>query len=440
MDGQHHVVIVGGGFAGLHAAKRLGRAGCRVTLLDKRNFQLFQPLLYQVATGAIPPGDIAIPHRVVLRRQRNVTCLTSTVYELDPATRSLRHEHGELRYDTLIVATGVKHHYFGRDSWRQFAPGLKTVEHAIEIRRKLFQAFERAEATADPAERARLMSFVIVGAGPTGVELAGAIGELAHKTMVKDFRNIDPRQARILLVEGAPHVLPVYDARLRAAAQRHLEELGVTVRTGTRVEELGPDFVRMRCGPDVETVEAATILWAAGVRASYFGEILAERTGVLLDRGGRVKVEPDCSLPGYPDIFVIGDLARLTDARGREVPGLAPAAIQQGRYVADVIRARLRGRATVRPFRYRDLGSMAVIGMNRAVGDLRVVKVSGISAWLIWAFVHVMSLIDAEQRVRVFLQWSWKYFTRKEGDRLITGAPPQTRALRLALKRDAAAS
>ncbi len=432
MSKQHHVVIVGGGFGGLHAAARLGRVGCQVTLLDKRNFQLFQPLLYQVATGAIPPGDIAIPHRVVLRRQRNVTCLTSTVYELDADARTLRHEHGELQYDTLIVATGVKHHYFGRDSWRAFAPGLKTVEHAIEIRRRLFQAFEKAEATADPAERARLLRFVIVGAGPTGVELAGAIGELAHKTMVRDFRRIDPRQAQVLLVEGAADVLPVYDARLRRAARQHLEELGVSVRTGTLVEELGPDFVRMRAGQQVETVEAATILWAAGVRASYFGEILAERTGVTLDRGGRVQVGSVCALPGRPEIFVIGDLARLTDARGREVPGLAPAAIQQGRYVAEVIRRRLRGKPAPAPFRYRDMGSMAVIGMNKAVGDLRLLRVTGAPAWLIWAFVHVMSLIDAEQRVRVFLQWSWKYFTRKEGDRLITGAPPQTRALRLA--------
>jgi NADH dehydrogenase len=429
---QQHVVIVGGGFAGLHAARDLGRAGCRVTLLDKRNFQLFQPLLYQVATGAIPPGDIAIPHRVVLRKYRNVTCFASTAFDLDPAARRLRHEHGELEYDTLIVATGVKHHYFGRESWREHAPGLKTVEHALEIRRKLFHAFELAEMTDDEETRARLMTFVIVGGGPTGVELAGAIGELAQKTMVQDFRRIDPRQARILLVEGAPTVLPVYDDKLRQAARRHLEALGVTVRTSTMVEDLGPDFVRMRAGDQVETVQAGTILWAAGVRASYFGEVLAERTGALLDRGGRVTVGPDCALPGRPEIFVIGDLARVKDATGREVPGLAPAAIQQGRYVARVLKARFAGKDVPAPFKYRDLGSMAVIGMNRAVGDLRVLKVTGVFAWFVWAFVHVMSLIDAEQRVRVFLQWSWKYFTRKEGDRLITGAPPQTRALKTA--------
>ncbi|MDD3761809.1 MAG: NAD(P)/FAD-dependent oxidoreductase [Nevskiales bacterium] len=432
MESQHHVVIVGGGFGGLHAAKALGRANCRVTLLDKRNFQLFQPLLYQVATGAIPPGDIAIPHRVVLRKYRNVECLASTVYELDPERRVVRHEHGETRYDTLIVSTGVKHHYFGNDAWRAYAPGLKTVEHALEIRRKLFQAFELAEACEDPAERRRLMTFVVVGAGPTGVELAGAIGELAHKTMVKDFRRIDPRDARIVLVEGAPHVLPPYRDSLRTAAHRHLEELGVEVRTSTMVEEVGPDFVRMRSGEAVERIRTATILWAAGVRASYFGEILAERTGAELDRGGRVRVNPDCSLPQHPEIFVIGDLARLTDARGRDVPGLAQAAIQEGRYVARLLKRRFAGRSAPAPFRYRDYGSMAVIGMNRAIGDLRIVRVSGIFAWLVWAFIHVMSLIDAEQRVRVFLQWSWKYFTRKEGDRLITGSPPQTRDLRRA--------
>lgn len=430
MDTQHHVVIVGGGFAGLYAARKLGKAGCRVTLLDKRNFQLFQPLLYQVATGAIPPGDIAIPHRVVLRKQRSVTCLTSAVYEIDPAARLIYHEHGRLQYDTLIVATGVKHHYFGQDAWAPFAPGLKTVEHALTIRRKIFQAFELAEATEDAALRARLMRFVIVGAGPTGVELAGAIGELAHKTMVKDFRRIDPRDSQILLVEGADHVLPVYSEKLRNKARKHLEELGVEVRTATKVEDIAQGVVQMRQGDVVERVEAETIIWAAGVRASYFGEILAGRTGAQLDRAGRVKVESDCTLPGYPELFVIGDLAQLRDARGRDVPGLAPAAIQQGQYVAEVIIRRLRGKPAARPFTYFHKGSMAVIGMNKAVGDLRVVQVSGVFAWFVWAFVHVMSLIDMEQRVRVFMQWGWKYLTRKEGDRLITGAPPKTRELR----------
>lgn len=426
---QHRVVIVGGGFAGLHAAKRLGKSGYAVTLLDKRNFQLFQPLLYQVATGSLPPGDIAIPQRVMLRNYRNVRTLQSTAYDIDPATRTLRHEYGELQYDTLIVATGVKHSYFGKDEWRAFAPGLKTVEHAIEIRHKIFKAFELAELTADAQKRRELMTFVVVGGGPTGVELAGAIGELAHKTMLKDFRSIDPREARILLIEGAQNVLPVYVPKLQAAARKSLEKLGVTVITDTRVEDIGADFVRTRRGDVVDTIRSATVLWAAGVTASLFGRILAERTGAQLDRAGRVQVAPDCSLPQHPEIFVIGDLAQLTDAKGQQVPGLAQGAIQEGHYVADLLRARQKGK-TLPPFKYRDLGSMAVIGMNHAVGDLGFMKVSGIFGWMIWAFIHVISLLDAEQRVRVFVQWTWKYFTRREGDRLITGNPTKTSALR----------
>lgn len=427
---SHRVVIVGGGFAGLHAAKHLGNSGYDVTLLDKRNFQLFQPLLYQVATGSLTIGDIAIPQRVVLRKARNVRCLTATAYDIDPTRRAVLHEFGEIAYDTLIVATGVKHHYFGHDEWRAFAPGLKTAEHAIEMRRKIFGAFERAELSDDPEVQAELLTFVIVGAGPTGVELAGAIGELAHKTMVRDFRRIDPEKARVLLVEGAADVLPLYDQKLRSAARRQLEALGVTVMTDTLVEDVNAEGVRVRKGDHRETIRARTVLWAAGVRASLFGRILADRTGVALDRGGRVRVEADCSLPGHPEIFVLGDLARMTDARGREVPGLAPAAIQQGRYVAHVLKRRAKGRAVPKPFRYADWGTMAVIGMNRAVGDLRAFRTTGILAWYIWALVHIRALIDGSQRLRVFVQWTWKYFTRHIGDRLVTGNPTSTQALR----------
>jgi NADH:ubiquinone reductase (H+-translocating) len=432
MTAGRRVVIVGGGFAGLHAARALGRTGHEVTLLDKRNFQLFQPLLYQVATGAIPPGDIAIPQRVVLRKHGNVRCLHATAYDLDPARRVLFHEHGELPYDTLIVGTGVKHSYFGHDDWAPHAPGLKTVEHAIDIRHRIFRAFELAETSADGPARAELMTFVIVGGGPTGVELAGAIGELAHKTMVGDFRAIDPRHARIVLVEGTPDVLPSYPPKLRAAARRQLEALGVTVRTGTMVEDVGPESVRMRAANAVETLRTRTVLWAAGVRISAFGEILAQRTGAKVERGGRIAVGPDCSLPGQPDIYVVGDLAKLTDATGREVPGLAAAAIGQGRYVADLLRRRERGQPPPGPFRYRDLGMMAVIGLNRAVGVVFGRQLSGIVAWFVWAFVHIMSLVSAEQRVRVFVQWAWKYFTRREGDRLITGRTTKTTDLRRA--------
>ena len=435
---QHHVVIVGGGFAGLHAARQLGRSGYEVTLLDKRNFQLFQPLLYQVATGSLAPGNIAIPQRGVLRKYPKVRTITGTAYDVDPQRRILRHENGELEYDTLIVATGVKHHYFGNDQWREFAPGLKTVEHAIEIRRKLFRAFEMAEQESDPARRRALLNFVIVGGGPTGVELAGAIGELCHKTMVRDFRQIDPRDAQILLIEGAPDVLPPFAEKLRKQARKHLEALGVTVITNTLVNAVDAHGITAK-GPDGELkIASRTVLWAAGVRASHFGEVLSERAGVELDRGGRVRVEPDCSLPGHPEIFVVGDLGRLTDVKGREVPGLAPAAIQQGRYVAGVIRRR-HANKPIKPFRYTDKGTMAVIGFNRAVGDLNFMKVSGISAWFLWAFVHIWSLIDGRQRVAVFTEWAWKYVTRRSGDRLITGDPTKTSELRAERLRDKAA-
>lgn len=427
---MQRVVIVGGGFGGLHAARQLGGSGYDVVLLDKRNFQLFQPLLYQVATGALTIGDIAIPQRVVLRHARNVRCLTATAYDLDPERRVVLHEHGELGYDHLIVATGVKHHYFGNDAWRAFAPGLKTAEHAIEMRRKIFGAFERAEWTEDPARRAELMTFVIVGAGPTGVELAGAIGELAQKIMPRDFRQIDTRQTRVLLIEGAAEVLPSFHPRLRDAARRQLQGLGVEVLTQTRVEAASREGVWVRQGESQRFIACGTVLWAAGVRASQFGQVLAERLGVPLDRSGRVPVAPDCSVPGHPELFVIGDLAALTDARGRAVPGLAPAAIQQGRYVAGLLKRRLRGKPAPRPFRYTDWGHMAVIGMNRAVGDLRAFRFAGVFAWYLWAFVHIRALIARSQRTRVFVQWTWKYLTRHIGDRLITGEPPSTAALR----------
>ena len=428
-DLSHHVVIVGGGFAGLHAAKRLGKAGCRVTLLDKRNFQLFQPLLYQVATGSLPPGDIAIPQRVVLRGYPSVRVIQATAYDVDPKARVLKHEHGELHYDTLIVGTGVKHSYFGKDHWREFAPGLKTVEHAIQIRHKIFKAFELAEVCDDPVQRAQLMTFVVVGGGPTGVELAGAIGELAHKTMVRDFRSINPREARVILVEGARGVLPVYEPSLREAAKKSLQQLGVTVMTETLVEDISEGAVRIRRGDSTEVIATRTVLWAAGVTASAFGQVLADRTGAQRDRGGRVIVKADCSLPQDGNIFVVGDLAKIVDATGFDVPGLAQGAIQSGEYVADLLLARIHGKPS-KPFKYRDLGSMAVIGMNHAVGDLRMFKVSGIIGWFLWAFVHVASLVGPEQRVSVFIQWIWKYFTRRSGDRLITTNPTNTQRLR----------
>ena len=433
---QEHIVIVGGGFGGLFAARELGRSGYRVTLIDKRNFHTFQPLLYQVVSGMLTTGDVCIPHRVLLRRYKNVRTIMSTVYELDPEKRRIVHQHGELHYDKLIVATGVKHHYFGHDEWADDAPGLKTVEHALRMRRKIFYAYEMAEQEQDPERRKQWLTFVVVGAGPTGVELAGAIGELANRTMVGDFRDIDPKDSRILLVEGTDRVLPVYPEKLSAKAAEMLEELGVTICTETMVEDIDHERVTVN-GPDGKyEIKSDTVLWAAGVRASAFGEILAKRTDAELDRSGRVRVEPNLSLPGRPDIFVIGDLANCTDAKGQQVPGLAPAAIQQGEYVAKLLKRSAAGKVT-KPFAYKDDGSMAVIGRNRAVGHLKWFNISGFPAWLLWIGVHIYALIGGERRLRVLLQWVWKYFTRRTGDRLITGKPPKTKRLAEG-KRDAA--
>ena len=426
---NQHVVIVGGGFGGLFAARALGKSGFRVTLLDKRNFHLFQPLLYQVATGSLVVGDIATPQRVVLRRQKNIRCITGTAYEHDPENRLIKHENGELHYDILIAATGVKHHYFGNDHWRDFAPGLKTVEHALEMRRKIFNAFELAEQTDDAERRQALMTFVVVGGGPTGVELAGALGELANKTMRGDFRHIKPTEARIILIEGADEILPAYPEKLGRSARRMLEELGVTVHVQSMVEDIKPGRVVMRKNDEVQEFATETVLWAAGVRASAFGEVLASSTGAQLDRGGKVHVNPDLSLPGYENIFVIGDLAHCEQPDGSVVPGLAPAAIQQGRYVAKLLKNRSKGRDT-KPFRYVNKGTMAVIGSNRAIADIGKLHFSGFFAWWLWIMVHIMSLLDTEQRISVMTQWIWKYLTRRSGSRLVTGDPPRTAELR----------
>ena len=437
-DEPHHVLIVGGGFGGLFAAKSLGarhkdKSNFRVTLLDKRNFHLFQPLLYQVATGGLVVGDIATPHRVMLRRYKNVQALMGTAYDLDPEKRIVYHEFGEIHYDTLIAATGVKHSYFGHDEWRPHAPGLKTVEHALEMRRKIFSAFERAEVESDAEKRKALLTFVVVGAGPTGVELAGALGELAHHTMANDFRDIDPREVKIFLVEGAPKVLPVYDDKLSGKAERMLQELGVTVVKSSFVEHIEPGMVRMRSGDDVREVPAETVLWAAGVTASAFGQVLTERVGVELDRQGKVLINKDMSLPGHPEIFVVGDLGKYEPDNGGFLPGFAQVAIQQGRYVAKLLKARADNKV-IKPFKYDDKGSMAVIGRNRAVGDLNFMRVSGFSAWLLWVAIHVWSLMNIEQRLSVMTNWIWKYITRKSGSRLITGDPPRTREIQTSKK------
>lgn len=417
----HHVVVVGGGFGGLYAAKALSRdKNVFVTLIDKRNFHLFQPLLYQVATGTLSPADISSPLRSVLNHSKNTQVLMGEVLDINPQTQKVTLQDQELTYDSLIVATGVSHHYFGNDNWEQVAPGLKTVEDALEMRRKIFVAFEAAEKETDIEKRRAWLTFVVVGGGPTGVELAGAIAELAYTTLKKDFRNIDTSEAKILLIEGMDRILPPYTPDLSAKAELSLTKLGVTVKTKALVTDITDDIVTMRQEDKVEKIPAKTVLWAAGVKASPMGAILAEKTGAELDRVGRVVVAPDLSVPNHPNIFVVGDLASFSHQNGKPLPGVAPVAMQEGSYVAKLIQNTIEGKKSV-PFRYLDRGSLAVIGRNAAVVDLGFIKFSGILAWLTWVFVHIYFLIEFDNKLVVMLQWGWSYWTRNRGARLITG-------------------
>jgi NADH:ubiquinone reductase (H+-translocating) len=418
---KHQVVIVGGGFGGLYAAKTLGRAPVQVTLIDKRNFHLFQPLLYQVATGTLSPADISSPLRGILSRNKNIQVLMDEVIDLDPQQQTIMTKSKHLHYDTLIVATGVSHHYFGNDQWKSTAPGLKTVEDALEMRRRIFMSFEAAEKELDPEKRRAWLTFVIIGGGPTGVELAGAIAELAFNTLKQDFHNINTSETQVLLLEGMDRVLPPYPPELSAKAQTSLEKLGVTVRTKTLVTHISDDVVTTKQDDCIEQIPAKTMLWAAGVKASEMGQVLARRTGALLDRVGRVMVEPDLSIPGHSNIFIIGDLSHFAHQDdGKPLPGVAPVAMQEGEYVAKLIKQRLEGQDLL-PFTYVDTGSLAVIGQNSAVANLGFVKFSGPLAWFIWVFAHIYYLIEYDNKLIVMLQWGWNYFTRKRGARLITG-------------------
>jgi NADH dehydrogenase len=421
---SHRVVIIGGGFGGLYVAKALGRAPVSVAVVDRRNFHLFQPLLYQVATGGLSPGEIASPLRVVLKNNRNTEVLLGEAVDLDVANRRVILRDGEISYDDLIVATGATHHYFGNDQWEGVAPGLKTIENATEIRSRLLLAFERAEREQNPDERRAWLNFVIVGAGPTGVELAGALGEIANDTLRHDFRHIDPREAAILLVEGEPRVLPTFPPDLSAKAERQLISLGVRARTSARVTEIDADSVTVTVSGREERIATHTVLWAAGVRASRLGKVLAERAGAHLDRAGRVIVEPDLSVPGHPEIFVIGDLSSFTHQGGKPLPGVAPVAMQQGSYVATLIRSRVAGRATPAPFRYFNKGNLATVGRNKAVAEFGKLHISGFPAWFTWVFVHLMYLVEFDNRLLVFTEWVYNYFTRNRGARLITGGKP----------------
>jgi NADH dehydrogenase len=423
MSDPHHVVIIGGGFGGLHTAKELKRAPVRVTLLDQRNFHLFQPLLYQVATGGLSPANIASPLRAILKRNANSEVFLAEVTGIDVPGRRVIHDGGAITYDTLVVAAGARHHYFGHDEWEKFAPGLKTIEDATDMRRRILLAFEAAERSADPEKRRAWLTFVIVGGGPTGVELAGTLAELARHTLRHNFRHIDPASARILLLEGLDRVLPPYAPKLSAKAAAALAGLGVTVRTGTVVTDMQADSVTVRCGNQSEHIATRTVLWAAGVQASFLGRSLAEAAGVTLDRAGRVPVQADLTLAGHPEIFVIGDMALCRRADGQVLPGVAPVAMQQGRHVAGLIQRRLRGEPSV-AFRYKDYGSMATIGRNAAVADIGGVRFSGFLAWLAWLFIHLVKLIEFQNRMLVLFQWAWNYVTRNRSARLVTGDNP----------------
>jgi NADH:ubiquinone reductase (H+-translocating) len=406
------VVIVGGGFGGLYCARALARQPVRITLVDRKNHHTFQPLLYQVATAALSPGDIASPIRSILRHFENVEVLLAEVvgFELDQRQLLLR-DGGRLDYDYMVVAPGAQHSYFGHDDWEPLAPGLKTIEDALQIRRRVLLAYEVAERQAVEGKDPGPLSFVIVGAGPTGVELAGAIAEIADRTLAKDFRKIQTRHSRVLLLEGAPRVLPTYPEDLSRKAEEQLRRLGVEVRTGAMVT--GVDAASIRVGDEV--IPSTLTIWAAGVAASGLGRLLSSNT----DRAGRVPVEKDCSLPQHPEVFVIGDLALFKDEHGKPLPGVAQVAIQQGRAVARNIGRDLKGQMR-QPFHYKDLGNLATIGRAAAVADIFGVHLSGWIAWMVWLFIHILWLIGFRNRLLVMVNWTWAYFASQRGPRLIT--------------------
>jgi NADH:ubiquinone reductase (H+-translocating) len=422
MDGKvtHRVVVVGAGFGGLNVATSLAGADVKITVIDRQNFYTFQPLLYQVATAGLSPGEIAEPIRSILHKHKNVEVLMAEVTGFDLERRVVRTADEEMSYDFLIVAAGASHAYFGHDEWRPLAPGLKTIEDALEIRRRVLLAFELAERRAFAGEPDEPLNFVVVGAGPTGVELAGTLAEICRHSLANDFRSIDPRRTRIHLIEGGPHVLPAYPEDLSRSALEQLQRLGVEVLTSRMVSQIEPGAIYMG-----ETrMDASVILWAAGVAASSLGKKL----GAQVDRAGRVLVRPDLSIPNHPEVFVIGDLAAINDKTGKLVPGVAPVAIQEGRYVAKVIRREVelggtsKGQPVARvPFHYWDKGNLATIGRSAAIAQFGKIHISGFLAWLAWLFVHIFFLIGLQNRVLVMIQWAWSYFTYERGARLITG-------------------
>ena len=422
MSNRWRVIIVGGGFGGLRAAQALRSAPVDVTLIDRRNYHLFQPLLYQVATGSLSAGEIAAPLRSVLSRQKNTRVLLGQVTDIDPLSkRVLLADGANFEYDSLIVAAGSQPFYYGHDAWREWAPGMKSVEEATNIRHKILYAFEVAERISDPVRRHAWLTFVIVGAGATGVELAGAIGEIARQTLKNDFRSIRPEEAEIILLDGAPRVLPPFPEDLAQKAERSLEKLGVEVKTGVMVKDIDKEGVTIESRNGTHRLDARTVIWAGGVTASALGRTLANRTKAETDRGGRIKVNPDLTVANYPDIYVVGDLALVLGPDGKPLPGVSPVAMQQGTYAAKAIVRKVQGAKELAPFKYFDKGDMAVIGRWAAVANIFGFHISGLLAWLVWAFIHLMYIVEFRSRILVFVQWAMQDLTFSRGARLITG-------------------
>jgi NADH dehydrogenase len=423
MPQPHRVIVLGGGFGGLSAVQKLKRAPVEVILIDRRNFHLFQPLMYQIATGSLSPGEIAAPLRGVLSRQKNTQVLLGEVSDIDPAAKKIQLLDGAVfDYDSLIVATGSQTSYYGNDAWREWAPSLKSVEEATAIRHKILYAFERAERAATHEESRAWLTFVIVGAGATGLELAGALAEIANETLKHDFRHIDPREARILLVEGGPRVLPSFPEDLSAKAEKLVTKLGVEVMKGVMVTTIDANGVTFRRGDKTESLAAHTVLWAGGVETTTFGRKLAERTHAETDRSGRIKVNSDLTIPNYPDIFIVGDLAHATDKDGKPMPGVAQVAIQGGAFAAKTIKARIENKKPDSAFHYFNKGDMAVIGRAAAVANIFGFHLSGFVAWFTWLFIHLIYIVEFQNRVMVFIQWGFEYLTFSRGARLITGS------------------
>ncbi|MBN2296929.1 MAG: NAD(P)/FAD-dependent oxidoreductase [Pirellulales bacterium] len=420
MNDFQRVVIIGGGFGGLYAAQSLRREKVRVTLVDRRNFHLFQPLLYQVATGSLSPANIASPLRSILKHQKNTEVLLAEVEDFDLRKRQVVLSDGRLDYDTLIVAAGAGHFYFGNDQWESFAPGLKTIEDATEIRRRILMAFEAAERETYPQVVRELLTFVVIGGGPTGVELAGALADVAQETLPGEFRTIDPATAKIILIEGSDRILHPFPKKLSQRAVHDLHNFKVEVLTNTRVTDIRPDGVTVSREGQTQEIAARTVLWGAGVKASPLGGRLAAAAGIETDRAGRVPVGSDLSIDGYPEVFVIGDLAACSDSQGNPLPGVAPVAMQQGRYVAKLLGWKRRDR-TAKPFVYRDKGIMATIGRNRAVAAIGRMQLAGRLAWFAWLLVHLMFIVTFENRILIMLRWAWVYFTRQRSACLIIG-------------------